>query len=66
MENGNSKEADDTIVARMKKNTITIEHIMPQTLTTEWKTELGADWQNVYEKYLHTFRVCLNFNSIIC
>lgn len=55
MENGNSKEADDTIVARMKKNTITIEHIMPQTLTTEWKTELGADWQNVYEKYLHTF-----------
>lgn len=55
MENENSKEADDTIVDRMKKNKITIEHIMPQTLTAEWKNVLGTDWQNIHEKYLHTF-----------
>lgn len=32
----------------------TIEHIMPQTLSDEWKTDLGADWERVHETYLHT------------
>jgi hypothetical protein len=32
---------------------ITIEHIMPQTLTEEWKTELGDDWENIHEECLH-------------
>jgi uncharacterized protein with ParB-like and HNH nuclease domain/predicted transport protein len=31
----------------------TIEHIMPQTVTNEWKKELGDDWKEIYEKYLH-------------
>jgi uncharacterized protein with ParB-like and HNH nuclease domain/predicted transport protein len=31
----------------------TIEHIMPQTLTNEWKKELGEKWEEVYDKYLH-------------
>jgi len=31
----------------------TIEHIMPQTLTNEWKKELGENWEEVYDKYLH-------------
>ena len=33
---------------------ITIEHIMPQTLTDEWKKELGDDHENVYRTYLDT------------
>lgn len=32
----------------------TIEHIMPQTLSDEWKKELGTDWERIYEMYLHT------------
>jgi len=31
----------------------TIEHIMPQTLTESWETELGSDFGEVHEKYLH-------------
>jgi len=33
---------------------LTIEHIMPQTLTKEWKNRLGENWQEIYSKYLHT------------
>ena len=55
MENENSKEGDDTIVQRMKKNEVTIEHIMPQTLTQKWKESLGDNWQIIHEAYLHTF-----------
>jgi len=31
-----------------------IEHIMPQTLSEEWKKELGSDWELIYQKYLDT------------
>ncbi|PUD86559.1 hypothetical protein C2R45_03895, partial [Helicobacter pylori] len=30
------------------------EHIMPQTLTEEWKRDLGENFQAIHEKYLHT------------
>ena len=55
MENENSKERNDTLVSKMKENSITIEHIMPQTLTAQWKADLGIDWQVIYESCLHTF-----------
>ncbi|GHS00151.1 hypothetical protein JP0112_08190 [Helicobacter pylori] len=32
----------------------TIEHIMPQTLTEEWKRDLGENFQEIHDKYLHT------------
>lgn len=32
----------------------TIEHIMPQTLSNEWKQDLGTDYERIYETYLHT------------
>ena len=32
----------------------TIEHVMPQTLSEEWQTELGEDWSETHETYLHT------------
>ncbi len=32
----------------------TIEHIMPQTLTEEWKKDLGQDHERIHTQYLHT------------
>ena len=32
---------------------ITIEHIMPQTITTAWKDELGEDADEIHAQYLH-------------
>lgn len=34
----------------------TIEHIMPQNknLSLDWQADLGAEWQEVQKKYLHT------------
>lgn len=55
MENENSKEANELIVQKMKDNQITIEHIMPQTLTLKWKEDLGENWEEIYNTYLHTF-----------
>lgn len=55
MENENSPEANDTIVEKMKSGEFTIEHIMPQTLTPQWKQDLGEDWELIHQSYLHTF-----------
>jgi hypothetical protein len=33
---------------------LTIEHIMPETLSTQWKTSLGDNYQEIYDKYVHT------------
>jgi len=33
---------------------ITIEHIMPQNLTENWKAELGNDFENIHRTYLDT------------
>ena len=65
MENENSPEANDQIVQKMKNGTYTIEHIMPQTLTPQWKEELGENWQEIYDTYLHTFAnlTLTGFNS---
>ncbi|GAA8260657.1 DUF262 and DUF1524 domain-containing protein [Helicobacter pylori] len=47
LENFDTKEPVDT----QKCN---IEHIMPQTLTPEWQRDLGENFQEIHEKYLHT------------
>ena len=33
---------------------LTVEHIMPQTLTDSWKKSLGDDWETIHEQLLHT------------
>ncbi|BAW50296.1 rloF like protein [Helicobacter pylori] len=33
---------------------LTVEHIMPQKLTEEWKRDLGENFQEIHNKYLHT------------
>lgn len=55
MENLDSKEADESIIQKMNDGKISIEHIMPQHLTSQWKQELGEDAERIHEQYLHTF-----------
>ncbi len=47
LENFNTKEPVNT-------QECTIEHIMPQTLTKEWERDLGENFQEIHDKYLHT------------
>ncbi|HEC91496.1 MAG TPA: DUF262 domain-containing protein, partial [Candidatus Atribacteria bacterium] len=49
LENHNRKEL-------VNVESYTIEHIMPQNenLSNEWKQELGENWKEVHDKYLHT------------
>ena len=54
MENQDGKEITD-VVTKMKEGEVSIEHIMPQTLTPQWEKELGDDAREIHEKYLHTF-----------
>ena len=53
LENGNSKEIND-IVGYMESNSLSIEHIMPQTLTTAWREALGENYEAIHEQWLHT------------
>jgi hypothetical protein len=38
----------------MSNEKITIEHVMPQTLSAEWKDRLGAEADSIQSVYLHT------------
>lgn len=33
---------------------LSIEHVMPQTLTDAWQQHLGEDWEMTHELYVHT------------
>jgi uncharacterized protein with ParB-like and HNH nuclease domain/predicted transport protein len=39
---------------RINLEDLSVEHIMPQTLTDEWKESLGTNFQQINDKYLHT------------
>ncbi len=39
---------------RVYTHEYTTEHIMPQTLTEEWEKDLGENFQEIHDKYLHT------------
>ena len=54
LENSMPGETND-VAEDMKTKAATIEHIMPQTLNSSWITMLGSDYENIQEKYLHTF-----------
>ena len=53
LENGSSVEKND-VVENIEQGILTIEHIMPQTLSNTWRQDLGADWEEIQEKWLHT------------
>ncbi|ANH44054.1 DUF262 and DUF1524 domain-containing protein [Helicobacter pylori] len=39
---------------RVYTHEYTTEHIMPQKLTEEWEKDLGENFQEIHDKYLHT------------
>ncbi|GAA6969379.1 DUF262 and DUF1524 domain-containing protein [Helicobacter pylori] len=39
---------------RVYASEYTIEHIMPQKLTEEWERDLGENFKEIHDKYLHT------------
>ncbi|MDT4956129.1 MAG: hypothetical protein QOJ02_4267 [Acidobacteriota bacterium] len=47
----------------------TIEHILPQTLSPEWREELGEGWEQAHRDYVHTLGnlslVTQEWNSIL-
>lgn len=47
LENGGNKET-------VNIGTATIEHIMPQNKTDEWRNEMGKEYDKIFETYLHT------------
>lgn len=52
VENGDSPERVDVVGAmEAEKPTITIEHVMPQTLTPEWRRVLGPDAQEIHDTW---------------
>lgn len=53
LENRDNNERHDVVKELSEKN-ITIEHIMPQTLSDKWKAALGSDWERIHQQYLHT------------
>lgn len=52
LENGDSNDQRD-IAEALRNGSITVEHIMPQTLTPAWKEELGAEAEEVHQTWLH-------------
>ena len=52
LENGNHLESKN-IYEMLETGNCSIEHIMPQQLTPEWKTALGANWKIIHEVWLH-------------
>lgn len=54
LENSVHGEYND-VATDMKKKDATIEHIMPQTLNGDWKAILGDNFEEIQDKYLHTF-----------
>ena len=53
LENRDSKECHD-VVKQLTEKAVSIEHIMPQTLSDKWKKALGEEWERIHQQYLHT------------
>lgn len=52
LENGDNLESVP-ILDRVERNQLSIEHIMPQTLSPEWESALGANALSVHKTWLH-------------
>lgn len=53
LENGDSRERVE-VIKSMTDGTFSVEHIMPQTLTEQWKKELGDHYETIYDEWLNT------------
>jgi len=53
LENGDSRERVE-VIKSMTEGTFSVEHIMPQTLTEQWRKELGDNYEIIYDEWLNT------------
>lgn len=58
LENGTSRTAavsgvEDVVYDKIRNGDYTVEHVMPQKLTEEWRMALGEDWARIHETWLH-------------
>lgn len=52
LENLGSKDTVD-VAGGLARGDISVEHIMPQTLSARWRDELGPDHEQIHETWLH-------------
>ncbi|NEW80773.1 MAG: DUF262 domain-containing protein [Mariniphaga sp.] len=52
-ENRDSKEKVE-VIKNMTEGTFSVEHIMPQTITEQWKRDLGPEYERIYNDWLNT------------
>ena len=52
LESGNNLESSN-VISKMREGTYSVEHIMPQILTPQWKKELGNNAEEVQQMWLH-------------
>lgn len=64
---GKIEEHNTKVAVDYRNPKITIEHIMPQTISEEWIDELGDNYENVHKNYLHNIGnlILTEFNSEI-
>lgn len=53
LENQDSNETTD-IISKINDKIYTIEHILPQTLSEQWKNDLGENYEAIQKRWLHT------------
>lgn len=62
---GKIEENKTKVSVDFRNKQVTIEHIMPQSLNSIWKKELGEDFQNIHNTYVHNIGnlILTEFNS---
>jgi len=50
----NRKISEGTGGYTVLDSSATIEHVMPQTVSEDWKEQLGVMWEQIHRDYLHT------------
>ena len=65
LENGSSKEKND-VVGNIEQGILSVEHIMPQMLSSRWKQDLGERCEEIHEQWLHTisYLTLTGYNSV--
>lgn len=53
LENKESRERFE-VIKNMAEGIFSVEHIMPQTLTEQWKKDLGQEYERIYDEWLNT------------
>ncbi len=64
---GKIEEHNTKVAVDFRNPKITIEHVMPQKLNDSWKNDLGDNFKEIHNKYLHNIGniILTEFNSEI-